>query len=153
MVKEIYAILLSLSPITELRGGLIYSSIVGFNPIKAFLICVSANLLVSPLVFLFLSTLHKTLLKISSYARAFNKTIKKLDKKVEAYEKKYNLIGYFALTLFTAIPLPYTGAYTSSIIAWLLGLNKTKSIIAINAGVIIAGILVTIFIYGLISLF
>ncbi|MEM4648236.1 MAG: small multi-drug export protein [Candidatus Pacearchaeota archaeon] len=149
MEKIVIAILLSLLPISELRGGLIYAIASGINPIFAFFICVIANMLVAPALFLFLSTLHNFLYKIKIYRKFFDAYIKTLNKKVEIYERKHRLLGYFALTLFTAIPLPFTGAWTSSFIAWILGLNKKKSIIAINLGVIIAGIIVLLFILGI----
>jgi uncharacterized membrane protein len=153
MIKEITAIFLSLLPISELRGGILYSAVVGFSPLKAFFICTLANLLVSPLVFLFLSILHNFLIKFEAYEKFFAKTIKRLNKKTKQYERKHKVLGYFALSLFTAIPLPYTGSYTTSLIAWILGLNKVKSIVAISIGIIIAGILVTISVYGIKILF
>jgi len=152
IMKEINAVFLSLLPISELRGGIAYAAVAGLNPIKAFLICTAANLLVSPLIFLFLSTLHKLLIKTKPYKKFFDKTLKRINKRTKDYEKKHRVLGYFALTLFTAIPLPYTGAYTSSLIAWVLGLKKNKSIAAISIGVIIAGIIVTISAYGIKSL-
>ena len=67
--------------------------------------------------------------------------------------EKIELIGLPALTLFVAIPLPATGAYTGTIIAWLLNLNYKKSFFAIAAGVIIAGIIVTALSTGIITAF
>jgi len=52
------------------------------------------------------------------------------------------------LLLFVAIPLPFTGAWTGALIAYLFDLKFTKSIITIFIGVIIAAfimILVTMF--------
>jgi uncharacterized membrane protein len=60
-------------------------------------------------------------------------------------------LGFLALALFVAIPLPMTGAWTGALIAWLLGLKRWKSFIAIAFGVIIAGILVTLISVGLIN--
>jgi len=152
-MKEIVAFFLSLLPISELRGGITYAALAGINPIKAFFICTTANLLISPLLFLFLSTIHNYLIKIKKYENFFNKKIKKINKKTREYEKKHKIMGYLALCLFTAIPLPYTGSYTATIISWILGLNKIKSIIAISLGVILAGIFVTISVYGIKFLF
>ncbi len=142
-MKIITAVLLSLSPISEVRGGLIYAIASGLEPILAFFVCVFANMLVSPLLFLFLLTLHKQLYKINLYRKFFDAYIKRMDKKVKAYERRHKLFGYLALTAFVAIPLPFTGAWTGTFIAWLLDLNKKKSILAISIGVIIAGIIVT----------
>ena len=62
---------------------------------------------------------------------------RKLHKKVEKY-------GYFGLTLFVAVPLPITGAWTGTLGAWFFGMDKLKSTLAILLGVLIAGIIVTI---------
>jgi len=137
------AILLSLSPISELRGGIIYAIASGINPGIAFFVCVLANLLVAPLLLLFLSTLHKSLYKTQLYKRFFNSYINRIDKKVQSYEKRHKVWGFLALTVFVAIPLPMTGAWTGALIAWILGLNRKKSILAISIGVMIAGIIVT----------
>lgn len=151
MEKIVISFILSFLPISELRGGMIYALAVGIDPIKAFFICVISNLLVAPFLFLFLSTLNNYLYKIKSYKKIFDIYIKSLNKKVQAYEKKHKILGYFALTLFTAIPLPFTGAWTSSFIAWILGLNKKKSIIAISLGVVIAGVIVLLALLGFIK--
>ena len=53
----------------------------------------------------------------------------------------------WGLLLFVAIPLPGTGGWTGSLFAALLGLDKKKSIPIIMLGVLIAGIIMTIFTY------
>lgn len=51
--------------------------------------------------------------------------------------------GYPALIIFVAIPLPLTGAWTASLIAFLFGIPFKKSFASISSGVIIAGLIVT----------
>lgn len=53
---------------------------------------------------------------------------------------RYERIG---LALFVAIPLPITGAWTGSILAFLIGLRFKHALISIIAGVLIAGAIVT----------
>ena len=51
------------------------------------------------------------------------------------------------LLLFVAIPIPFTGAWTGSLIAYLFNLNFLKSLVTIFFGVLIAAgsmILVTL---------
>ena len=52
-------------------------------------------------------------------------------------------VFYFGLMFFVAIPLPITGAYTGALGAWVLGLDPKRSYLAISAGVLISGIVVT----------
>ena len=48
---------------------------------------------------------------------------------------------YWALFLFVGIPLPGTGAWTGTLAASLLDMDFKKSVIAVMAGVILAGII------------
>jgi uncharacterized membrane protein len=51
--------------------------------------------------------------------------------------------GWFGITLFVAVPLPITGAWTGTLGAWVLGLSKRRTMLAVILGVIIAGAIVT----------
>jgi len=134
------AILLSLLPVAELRGGIPAALLIGTNPLLAYAVCVIANLAVVPLVYIFLGYIHHHLMAVSIYKQTFprfmEKTRKRLHHKIERW-------GYFGLTLFVAIPLPVTGAYTGTLGAWFFGMNKLKSFLAIALGVSIAGLIVT----------
>jgi len=149
----VVGMLLSLAPISELRGGIPYAIAKGVNPWLAFTCCVIANIIAIVVAFLFLEFAHKGLLKISCYRRTFSRFLGKTRRKIEKIKKAHQSFGFFALTIFTAIPLPITGAWTATLIAWLLGLNKTKSFFAIALGVIIAGLITTLATIGIIKLF
>jgi len=143
--------LLSLLPIAELRGGIPYAVALGTNPIIAFIFCTLANILVIPICFLFLITLHKLLLKSKVYKKIFNAYLNHSDHKKEKVKKAYETYGLIALTVFVAIPLPLTGAWTGTFIAWLLRLKRVKSFFAIALGVIIAGVIVTLITTGILT--
>lgn len=51
--------------------------------------------------------------------------------------------GYPALVLFVAVPLPITGAWTGSLIAFLFKIPFKKAFPLITAGVALAGLIVT----------
>jgi len=59
--------------------------------------------------------------------------------------EKYGALG---LTLFTAVPLPTTGAWTACLLAILLFIPFRAAFIAITTGVVIAGIGVSVFVYS-----
>ena len=141
--------LLSLLPVIELRGGIPITISQGVNPILALLFCSIANIIIIPLIFLFLDHAHKYFLNFRTYRNTFNVFLKKIRIKKERVEKNYQTYGMIALTLFVAIPLPITGAWTGTFIAWLLNLNKKKSFLAISLGVIIAGVIVTLIATGI----
>jgi uncharacterized membrane protein len=130
---------LCLLPISELRGGLPYALSHDVPLLLAYPICVAANALVAPLVYLFLSSLHRLLVRWPLYDRLFQRIVERARRKVHAKVEKY---GYAGLILFVAIPLPITGAYTGTLGAWILGMDRRKTILAVCAGVTIAGVIV-----------
>jgi uncharacterized membrane protein len=145
------SILLCLLPIAELRGGLPYALAGGIPLVPAFLACVLANALVGPLVFLFLSTLHRLLDRWGAYHRLFERIVERARRKVHRAVERF---GYVGLAVFVAIPLPLTGAYTGAIGAWVLGMNRWRSILAIAVGVAVAGAVVSaVYLLGIRALF
>jgi len=157
-LKLILAIILSILPISELRGGLplaiIYANQHQIPIYLVFSLIVLANILAIFIAFYFFDNLHKKVfMKNKWYKKVFSSYMKKLQNKVNKFEDKYSAIGFLALTIFVAIPLPGTGAWTGCIISWLLDLDRKKSILSIALGVIIAGILMLLGTLGMISIF
>ncbi len=140
MEAIIKTIILSILPVSELRGGIPYAIYSGMNPFAAFWISVLANIVVVPIVFLFLDYLHCYLLKIRFYEKTFNSFLERTRKRTHRLVERY---GYFGLAIFVAIPFPITGAWTGTFAAWFFGMKRKKSFLAIALGVIIAGIIVT----------
>lgn len=138
---------LSLLPISELRGAIPYAIANGLSPVFTWFYCVILNAAVGPLVYIFLSTFHKFLIKFTWYKNLFEKFVEKTRHKVENKVKKY---GYLGITLFVAIPLPITGAYTGTLGSWILGLEPKKTFLSVLIGVIISGtIVLTITYFGI----
>ncbi len=155
MNSLILGIILTLLPISELRGGLPVALLgakdLGISPILIFVIIVILNVLLIFLIFLFLDYLHSKLLKFNSYKRFYLFYLGKMQKKIEKFEKSHDSIGFLALFLFVAVPLPFTGAYTGVFLSWILGLERKKSIISIAFGVLVAGIIIYLGTLGFIS--
>ena len=146
-------LLLGISPISELRGAIPYAY---FNDVPlwlSFVLGVLSNATVPFFGFLFLNSIHKVLDRWHIYHSFFEKTVERARRNVGEKVSKYGLLG---LMLFVAIPLPITGAWTGTLGAWVLGLDRKKSILFILLGVLIAGIIVTTVVYtgaGIASLF
>ena len=115
--------------------------LVGEEPFLVFLVAVAANLLVSPIVFFFLDSIHPLLNKNHFYRSTMTKILYSKREKVAKYTEKY---GWWGLVLFASIPLPLTGAYSASMAAWILGINRKRAILAISTGVFVAGLIVTV---------
>ena len=143
--KEVAIFIISLLPILELRGGLIAARILGVKFIKAFIICYIANILPVPFILLFINYLFNKMSKWKPTKKIVDWLSNKTLKKKEQIDK----YGYFGLFLFVGIPLPGTGAWTGSLLAILLNLEKKKSFIAIALGVLAAGIIMSLLSYGI----
>ena len=105
---------------------------------QAMPIAILGNILPIPFVLLFFRHAEKFLRNYKFWTKLmdwlFTKTRKRADAKVKRYE-------HIALLLFVAVPLPFTGAWTGSLIAYLFDLKFTKSIITIFIGIIIAALI------------
>ena len=145
--KDIVVFIISMMPILELRGGLLAASILNISLIKGLIICIIGNVLPIPFVLWLIEYIFNLLEKFKPTKKMVkwlkNKAMKKSDS-----IKKY---GYVGLILFVGIPLPGTGAWTGSLLAVLLNLDKKKSFICILAGVFLASVIMTIISYGFIG--
>jgi uncharacterized membrane protein len=134
------AIILSLLPVSEVRGGIPVAIVQGVDPFIAFFVCVFSNCLAIPITFFFLNFLHKFFLKNKWYENFFNKHLEKARKNIE---KSIGSMGeVIALMLFVGIPLPMTGAYTGTLLAWFFGIERKKAYFSICLGILIAAIIV-----------
>ena len=154
-LRLLYAILLTLFPGAELRIGLpvamLYAQDNAISLILIFLLIILINILLVFFIFFFLDHLHGWLMNFKFYERFFKFSLKRLQKRMDKFEKKHATLGFLALTLFVAIPLPASGAWSGSLIAWLLGLDRKKSIFSIALGVFIAGLLIFFGMLGFLS--
>ena len=142
----IIGLLLTVLPVFELRGGLpvIVEYAVRNNTSvwPWFVLVLILNVLVIFFIFWFLDTLHERLMNVGFYKKIIGRILVRIQKKAEKIEKKMDTLGFLALVLFVALPLPGTGAWSGVFVAWLLGLDRVKSFVAIALGVIIAGLII-----------
>ena len=147
--EELVAFIVSMLPILELRGGLIAAKLMDIDFTRAFLICYIGNMLPIPFILLFIRKIFSLLKKIPSVEKAITKLEARSIRKADNV-RKYRLWGLF---LFVAIPLPGTGAWTGALIADLLDIRIKHSLPTIAAGVLVAGIIISMLSYGLFGLF
>ena len=145
--KNLVIFIISLMPILELRGGLIAASLLKLNFFSSFIICFIGNLLPIPFILWFITPLFDKLKKTKLLSKLVTKLENKANKKKESIEKK----EFIGLLLFVGIPLPGTGAWTGSLIAAMINMDKKKALKAIFLGVVLAGIIMSIFSYGILG--
>jgi len=108
---------------------------------QAFPVAVFGNMLPVPFILLFFHFIEKWLRNFKSWSNLmdwlFSRTRDRADKKIREYE-------YLGLLIFVALPLPFTGAWTGSLIAYLFDLEFKRSLFTIFIGVLIAASIMTL---------
>ena len=135
--------LIATLPIVELRGAIP----VGNNAMGmrnrwwvTYAWAVFGNLVPVPFILLLLGPVSQFCMRWRIGRRFFEWLFARTRRKAAGVER-YETVG---LTLFVAIPLPVTGAWTGAMAAFLMGLRFRYALSAIAGGVLIAGIIVTI---------
>ena len=143
-------LLVSMVPVVELRGGIPFGVTAGLPVWAAFLAAVIGNLIPVPFIIVYIRRIFQWM----------RRRIPKLNRMVDALERKAHLKGqkvtrykYLGLLVFVAIPLPGTGAWTGSLAAAFLEMPLRKALPSIFAGIVIAGVAISILTYGVASLF
>ncbi len=144
--------LIAMTPWLEARVAIPLAYKLLNNTFLAFIIAFTASSLPSiPLVYM-LNCIEKRLVnKYRLFKRIYSWTLKRVRNKVEKLRKSKHTI-YVALLLYVAIPLPFTGVWTGSLIAYILGLDKRKSIVSIIVGNFIASTIILFIVLGVVGL-
>lgn len=151
MKKYIIVFLISMVPLIELRGAIPYAVGFGLPTVPSYIIAVIGNMLPVPFIFLFARKLlewGKDKPLVGGFFRFC------LEKGAEGGRKLQEKAGrglYIALLLFVGIPLPGTGAWTGTLAASLLDMDFKKSILAVMAGVVLAGVIMLTASFGVVG--
>jgi uncharacterized membrane protein len=135
--REILVFIISVLPILELRGGLIAATLLGVEPVVAYIVSIIGNILPVPFILLFIKKIIEWMGK--SKINFFKKFVKFLHKKVEKNKDSIEKYGYLGLFLFVGVPLPGTGAWTGTLAASILDMDFKQTIAACMLGVLLAG--------------
>lgn len=144
--EELCVFLCSMLPIIELRGSIPMAFAFGLPWWQAYLISVVGNLLPVPFILLLINIVIKWM--ANSKIAFFNKVANYLLSKVEKNRERIEKYSFWGLCLFVAIPLPATGAWTGSLVAAMIGMKPWRAFLSALLGVLIAGVVVTLIVYG-----
>ncbi len=145
--RELIVFIISLMPILELRGGLIAAALLNLNIVRAFIVCFIGNIIPIPFILWLITPIFSYLKK----TKLFSGFVNKLEKKAMGKKDQIERLEYIGLLLFVGIPLPGTGAWTGCLIAALLNMEKKKAMLYAILGVILAGIIMLVFSYGILG--
>lgn len=135
-------LLLTILPISELRGGIPLGISLGLDPAFTLFMAVIANGLMFFPIFFGLRLFYDRLL---SRIPLFDKYLDSVRRRGKPKVDKY---GFWGLTFLVALPLPITGVYTGTSLAWLLGMDWRRAFPAAFLGVTIAGVVVFLITMG-----
>lgn len=145
LLKYLLVFFVSMVPLIELRGAVP----IGLSPLLGdalpllplYIVCIIGNMLPVPFIFFFARKVLIWGADKKFIGKFFTFCLEKGEKGGQKLQEKAGRGLYFALFLFVGIPLPGTGAWTGTLAASFLNMDFKKSILAIIAGVILAGVI------------
>jgi uncharacterized membrane protein len=132
----------SISPFGESKIGIPFGVLQSVNPLWVFIVGLSANILVFPIMIFFLDRFNHIFFKWQWYKRSSLWVAKRARKGTKSSIEKY---GYWGLGIFVMIPLPGTGVYAGSIATYVLKLDRKKAFVASSVGISISAAIVLTF--------
>ena len=152
-MKYLIIFLISMVPVVELRGAMVYAVGHGLPYIPALITCVIGNMLPVPIIYFFA---RKVLLwgRDKKYiGKVFSFFLEKGERAGQKLVKATGRGGLFlALLLFVGIPIPGTGAWTGTLGASFLNMGFKSTVVAVSLGVILAGTIMALLSTGVFSL-
>ena len=148
--KYLATFIISMIPVIELRGAIPIGVSLGLSHAEAMGISIIGNMLPVPFIILFIRPIFRWMTKKSG---KLARLAEKLETEAEGKWDKIPRYQFFALTIFVAIPLPGTGAWSGALIAAVMNMRLRNALPSILLGVLIAGILVSGITYGFTSIF
>jgi uncharacterized membrane protein len=135
-------IFISMIPFVELRGSIPVAILIYEMPWwEAYVLAVIGNMIPVPIILKHLGYVEMRLRKFKRWERFFTKLYSKTRARADEKMKRYEALG---VMFFVAIPLPFTGAWTGSLIAYLFELKFKRALLVVFVGVCIAGVIVTL---------
>ena len=144
MPKELAVLIIAMVPLIELRGAVPVGVGLELETWKVMLIAVIGNMIPVPFIFLFARRVLEWGADKPVIGGFFKWCLEKGKKGGEKLQSAAKNGLYIALLLFVGIPLPGTGAWTGTLAASLLDMDFKKSVAAVMAGVVLAGVIMLV---------
>ena len=116
----------------------------GLPIVPSFIVCIIANMLPVPIIYLFARKVLIWGADKPIIGRFFSFCIEKGEKGGKKLQAKAGRGLFVALLLFVGIPLPGTGAWTGTLAASILDMDFKSTVAADMLGVLLAGIIMMI---------
>ena len=158
-MKYLILFFISMVPLVELRGAIPYAVFYGLNMPISYALAIVGNMIPVPIIFFFARKVLVWGTKITWpkglkwVGKFFKFCLEKGEKGGKKLTEKAGRSTYLALFLFVGVPIPGTGAWTGTLAASILDLDFKKSVIAVLSGIVLAGIIMGLGSFGLLSAF
>ncbi len=140
MLHYLIIFLISMIPIIELRGAMIYAVGYDLPYLAALIVCVLGNMIPVPFIYFFARKVLVWGADKKYIGKFFSFCLEKGEKAGKKLVQTAGRGGLFvALMLFVGIPLPGTGAWTGALGASFLNMGFKSTVLSVSLGVIIAG--------------
>ena len=143
----LWVFFLSMVPVLELRAAIPIGATLGLEWVANYLICVIGNMIPVPIILLFVRHVLEWMRKIPR----LDKIALWVENKAQKNTPKVQKYASLGLLIFVALPLPGTGAWTGALVAAMLDMRMKYAIPSIFCGVLIAGLIMSLASYGLVS--
>ena len=145
-----FTVLVSMIPVIELRGGIPFGVSVGLPVWMAYLAAIIGNMLPVPFIVVYIRRIFQWMRR---HLPRLNHLVSKLEEKAHLKGKKVTKYKYLGLAIFVAIHLTGTGAWTCALAAAFLDMPLRKALPSIFAGVLAAGVAISLLTFGMANLF
>ena len=153
MIKYLIVFLISMVPIVELRGAMVYAVAHELPYIPALITCVIGNMLPVPIIYFFARKVLIWGADKKYIGKIFTFFLEKGEKAGQKLVKTTGRGGLFiALLLFVGIPIPGTGAWTGTLGASFLNMGFKSTVVAVSLGVVLAGIIMALLSTGVFAI-
>ncbi len=143
------AMLVSLVPLIELKGAILFARASGLGFFSALGASYLGSTIVAIPIFFLLVPVLNLLKKIKWFNRFACKVEEYFKRKAESVKNKKGKLGetgikMLGVFIFIAIPLPMTGVWTGTAIAVFLGLKFKEILLPVLGGNLVAGLIISV---------
>lgn len=131
--------LLSISPFGEAKVGIPYAIVNDVNIYIAFVFCVTANILVFPLMNFFLESINRYFFKWRFYKKSSVFIARRAKTGAQKGIQKY---GFWGLMIFVMVPIPGTGVYAGTIASYIFKIERKQAFLANSVGIFFSSVII-----------
>ncbi len=145
--REALVFIVSLFPISELRGGMLVGTMLDVPMWRAIGLSMLGNFIPIPFILLFIKKIFDWLRNM----KRFRPFVERMENRAAKHREGIERGEFWGLFIFVGIPLPVTGAWTGSLVAAIFNVKFRRALLAESLGICLSAAIMTIISYGIIG--